>query len=67
MIPGGPLNKMVPLTEDHVGGGGGGGGIWGGGGDGGCTGTPDSSRTNMSVPNDPTKVMLSGPYHVCSQ
>ena len=26
MIPEGPLNKMVPLTEDHGGGGGGGGG-----------------------------------------
>ena len=25
MIPEGPLNKMVPLTEDHGGGGGGGG------------------------------------------
>ena len=25
MIPEGPLNKMVPLTEDHWGGGGGGG------------------------------------------
>ena len=35
MIPEGPLNKMVPLTEDH-----------GGGGVGGCTGTPVSSRTN---------------------
>ena len=33
MIPEGPLNKMVPLTEDH-------------GGGGGCTGTPVSSRTN---------------------
>ena len=26
MIHGSPLNKMVPLTEDHGGGGGGGGG-----------------------------------------
>ena len=26
MIPEGPLNKMVPLTQDHGGGGGGGGG-----------------------------------------
>ena len=26
MIPESPLNKMVPLTEDHGGGGGGGGG-----------------------------------------
>ena len=32
MISEGPLNKMVPLTEDH--------------GGGGCTGTPVSSRTN---------------------
>ena len=30
MIPEGPLNKMVPLTEDHLGG---------------CMGTPVSSRT----------------------
>ena len=29
MIPEGPLNKMVPLTEDHGGGGGGGGVTWG--------------------------------------
>ena len=29
MIPEGPLNKMVPLTEDHGGGGGGGGGARG--------------------------------------
>ena len=27
MIPEGPLNKMIPLTEDHGGGGGGGGGV----------------------------------------
>ena len=36
MIPESPLNKMVPLTEDHGGGGGGGGG-------GGCMETPVSS------------------------
>ena len=28
-VPGGPLNKMVPLMEDHGGGGGGGGEGWG--------------------------------------
>ena len=39
MIPEGPLNKMVPLTEDHGGGGGGGG----------CTGNPVSSRTKSSI------------------
>ena len=51
MIPEGPLNKMVPLTEDHGGWGGGGGGgggwwwcvcvcvcVWGGGGGGGGAG-----------------------------
>ena len=29
MIPEGPLNKMLPLMEDHGGGGGGGGGMHG--------------------------------------
>ena len=38
MIPEGPLNKMVPLTEDHGGGGGCGGGGGGGGGVGGGVG-----------------------------
>ena len=54
MIPEGPLNKMIPLTEDQVvvvvvvvgGGGGGGWWWWGGGGGGGSRGTPVSSWTS---------------------
>ena len=36
MIPEGPLNKIVPLTEDH-------------GGGGGCMGTPVSSQTIIGL------------------
>ena len=58
MIPGGPLNKMVLLTEDLEGGGGGGGG--------GCMGTPLSSRTKIILITMTTSLTLNAALYINS-